>query len=132
MDSPETLKSKNSKRSTKKPKTAIPSDNDISNTVACIKNDLRDIKVDVREFRADIYTELKDASTVYSLLKNGNSRTFSSIQILKDLIEDNSNNTSKKIDKLSKYIRINRLIIIGYTLILITINLVLAYKYIIR
>ncbi|QTP63664.1 hypothetical protein HUT03_00775 [Candidatus Liberibacter africanus] len=101
MDSPENSKPKNSKPSARKPKTKISAENELQ----YIKNDLRDIKIDIREFRADIYNELHEASSVYTLLKNGNARTFSSVKMLRDLIEENIEYNNKKLEEINKHIQ---------------------------
>ncbi|MEG8099305.1 hypothetical protein [Candidatus Liberibacter brunswickensis] len=121
MDSPEDSKTNKNKRSVKK---TIPLESDF----LYIKNDLRDIKIDIREFRADIYSELHEASSVYTLLKNGNIRAFSSIQMLRDLIEDSIEHNNNKIEEIKKRIHKTQFILISSMIIIILINLIILIK----
>ncbi|EMS36242.1 hypothetical protein [Candidatus Liberibacter americanus] len=96
-----------------------------NNDLTYIKNDIRDIKIDIREFRADIYCEMKDASTVYSILKNGDTRVLSSIQTLMDVIEENSDNSNKKLEQITKELKKTRIFLILSILTIIILNLLI-------
>ncbi|ASK52345.1 hypothetical protein B2I23_00520 [Candidatus Liberibacter asiaticus] len=84
--------------------------------------------IDIREFRADISNELYEASAAYSLLKNENIRSFSSIQMLRDLIEENiETNSKKKSEKINYNIQKNQIILLISMFIMTGINLLTLY-----
>ncbi|MBA5724233.1 hypothetical protein [Candidatus Liberibacter sp.] len=129
MDLPEIPKLKDSQRPIKRRKPLKTSNSSINSDSECIKNDLRDIKIDVRELRADIYTELNDASTVYSMLKTGNTRNFTSIQALEEHVEEKFNKTNRNLERITQEIQITKFILLSSAILLVIIQLaILIFK----